>query len=121
MTQATPFHARIGERLTCDIAISACTAIETRPARIADISLHGAQVRMDEPYAEGDRIHLDIDGDFVWAQVQWAEIDRMGVKFVTPLTEDHQLLRQVHLQHRRMAAQGTRPLSSARGFGRRAA
>lgn len=121
MTQATPFRARIGERLSCDVVISACTTLETRPARIADLSPQGAQVRMDEPYAQGERIHLDIDGDFVWAQVQWAEIDRMGVKFVAPLTDDHPLLRQVRLQHRRQAAQAARPPSAVRGFGRRAA
>lgn len=121
MTQAAPFHARIGERLLCDIAISACTTLETRPARIADISNHGAQVRMSEPYAAGERIHLDIDGDFVWAQVQWAEIDRMGVKFVVPIGDDHPLLRTVRVQQRRATALAMRPQTINKGFGRRAA
>jgi hypothetical protein len=121
MTQATPLRARISERFRCDLPIMACTTLETRPARIVDVSTHGAQVRMDEPYAAGDRIHLDVDGDFVWAHVQWAEIDRIGVKFLAPLQDGHRLDQFMKDQRRQQSMPAPRVEQRSFGFGRRAA
>jgi len=121
MTQAKPMHARISERFECDLPITACTTIETRPARIVDVSMHGAKIRMDDPYAAGDRIHLDVDGDFVWAHVQWSEVDRMGVKFVASLQDGHRLHQFMNDQRRRQATPPLRTQTRSFGFGRRAA
>jgi hypothetical protein len=119
MTSTLPFRARVSERFACDIAVGACTTLENRPARVVDVSEHGAQVRIDEPYDAGTRIHLDVDGEFVWATVQWTEVDRIGVKFMSPLHPTHRLMRIVEDQRRR-AATIARPVG-VRGFGRRAA
>lgn len=119
MTENPAFQARISERHTCDVAVNACTTLSNRPARVVDVSLHGAQVRIDQPYETGDRIHLDIDGEFIWATVQWTEIDRMGVKFISPIRSDHRLMVIVGDQVRKRNA-GMRP-AGMRTFGRRAA
>ena len=119
MTETLPFRARQSERFACDVPVAACTTLQTRAARVVDVSTHGAQVRMDDPFEAGTRIHLDVDGDFVWATVQWAEIDRMGVKFISPLHTAHRLMRIVEDQRRRSLAAAARP--ALRGFGRRAA
>lgn len=123
MTQPTPFRARISERFACDIEVDACTTLENRAARIVDVSTHGAQVRMERPYDAGARIHLDVAGDYVWADVQWAEIDRMGVKFIAPLGPEHRLSRIIEEQRRRIASANARQAAfpANRGFGRRAA
>lgn len=119
MTNTLPFRARVSQRFECDIEVGACTILENRPARVVDVSAGGAQVRMDDPYEPGSRIHLDVEGDFVWATVQWAEVDRMGIKFVAQLQTSHRLMRIIEDQRRRTAAIA-KPVM-ARGFGRRAA
>lgn len=121
MTAPAVFKNRISERFACNVNVMACTILESRPARIVDLSMHGAQIRMDNPYDERTRIHLDLDGEFVWADVQWAEIDRMGVKFVSKLPADHRLAQLIENQKARARIAGNRRAISAAGFGRRAA
>lgn len=121
MTAPTPFRARISERFTCDIPVDACTTLDNRPAHIVDLSSHGAQIRMEEPYDGGTRIHIDVDGDFIWADVQWSEVDRIGVKFMQALRTDHRLMRMIEDQRRRQSMSDGRTHAAPRGFGRRAA
>ena len=79
------FRDRVSQRFQTDLAVLACTVIESRPARLVDISMHGARLESDNPYPAGQRIALDLDGERLFGVVTWAEIDRMGVKFETPL------------------------------------
>lgn len=121
METQTPFRPRISERFACDVPVNACTTLETREARVVDVSMHGAQVRMEQPYAAGTRIHLDVEGHYVWADVQWSEIDRIGVKFVTALQADHRLSTVITEQRQRIARTTRQQQLQPRGFGRKAA
>lgn len=112
---------RISERASCSIAVAACDTLERHPATIVDLSRHGAQVHCDMPFDAGKTIHLDLNGEFTWATVAWSEVDRMGLRFVSPLAENSALGRVLaSLQTTRRAPPqpiAQRPL----GFGRRAA
>lgn len=119
--QKPEFQARVSERHSCDIAASACTTLENRAARIVDLSLHGAQVRIEEPYEQGQQIHLDIDGEYVWGTVAWAEIDRMGVKFTHRLQTESVLHRRLEDIRRRTMLGATAHQRQRPVFGRRAA
>lgn len=115
-------RARISERFACDIAVMACTTLETRAARIVDLSTHGAKVHSEEPYEPGTLVHLDLEGDLVWGTVQWSEIDRMGIKFSAPLASGHRLARLMEDMRRRSVLRQTIVgAAPVRGFGRRAA
>lgn len=81
------FRDRISQRFQTDIPVLACNVVETRPARVVDISTHGAKIECDEPYSAGLQIALELACARVRAIVTWAEIDRMGVKFCEPLNE----------------------------------
>lgn len=121
MEDVKQHKARISERIICELPILACTTLESRSAIIVDVSIHGAQVRLDQPYPEGTQIHLDVDGDFVWARVQWAEVDRMGLKFLTPLDTGHRLARVIEKGRQQNFVAANRPAMQRGGFGRRAA
>jgi hypothetical protein len=115
------FQDRISQRFQTDLAVLACTVIESRPARLVDISMHGARIESDNPYPAGQRIALDLDGVRLFGVVTWAEIDRMGVKFETPLADgpfrealDAAMRRQNFEQAGPSATLGRRPT-----FGRR--
>ncbi len=119
--QKPEFQARVSERHSCDIAVNACTTLDTRKARIVDISMHGAQVRIDAPFDQGQQIHLDVDGEFVWGTVAWAEIDRMGVRFTQKLQSGSTLHRRIE-DIRRRTILGSPAVQRPRAvFGRRAA
>lgn len=113
------FRSRISERVSCSIAVAAGDTLNRHPATIVDLSRHGAQVRCDAPFDAGKTIHLDLDGEFTWATVAWSEIDRMGLRFVSPLGRDTLLGRRLAgLQTVRHAPQA---LVRQSGFGRRRA
>lgn len=69
------------------IAATAGTVLDERPAMVTDASREGAKIACDKPFPAGEKIHLDVHGHRVWAQVTWAEADRMGVRFDTPVPE----------------------------------
>lgn len=112
------FRARISERITCNIDVNAGDTLNTYPARIVDLSRHGAQVFCDTPYEPGKTIHIDLEGEFTWATVAWAEVDRMGIKFLMPLNDTSRLgkkLQQLQKPQRPAFA----PQARVGGFGRR--
>jgi hypothetical protein len=116
------FRDRISQRFATDLAVLACTVLESRAARLVDISLHGARVESDDPYPAGQRIALDLGGEQVFGIVTWSEIDRMGVKFLAPLGDGpfrdalDAAMRRHNLAGPPAGAAGRRPT-----FGRRAA
>ena len=113
----TPFTNRISERLHCDITVQACDTLSNHDARIVDLSLHGAQVNCPKPWPQGSTIHLDVDGEFVWAKVMWSEIDRMGLRFLAPLTPASAL--GTYLAGRRRAPVRSAAARVTATFGRR--
>lgn len=112
--------ARNTERIECNISANICTTINSRPGRIVDVSEHGAQIRMEEPYHEGDKIHVDVEGHYTWAIVKWTEVDRLGVKFTTPMT-DGSPIHAVIADHRRRRNLTSNQTRTTPIFGRRAA
>lgn len=104
---------RRAPRFRCDIPVLACTTILTREARIVNLSTVGAKVQLDQPFALDQRIHLDVEGDYYWGTVVWSEVDRMGVRFQTPMNSGalQRMLEELQAPAVRRPAQ----------FGRRAA
>ncbi len=83
----TDFRDRISQRFPTDIAVLACSVVESRAARIVDLSTHGAKVESDKPYTAGQQIALELQGERVFGIVTWSEIDRMGIEFLYPLID----------------------------------
>lgn len=112
--------SRISERIECSILASICTTINSRPGMIVDVSEHGAQIKMQEPYREGEKIHIDVGGHYTWGTVRWAEVDRIGVKFTTPVAEGSPIHATIsdYLRRRNLTANQVR---TPPVFGRRAA
>lgn len=77
---------RVQERIKVNIASKYGTVLEDRQGVIVDLTDTGACIS-GAPFEEGDRIHLEVDGQTVWGRVRWAEIDRMGIAFITPISE----------------------------------
>ena len=104
---------RISPRLRCSVDALACTTIIAREARIIDLSPGGARVQIAEPFPRGTRIHLDVDADFYWGTVMWDEVDRMGLRFHTPIRSGalHRILQELQAP--------PPPLRRAITFGRR--
>ena len=88
---------RVSPRIRCSIDALACTTIIAREARIIDLSPGGAKVQIAEPFQRGMRIHLDIQADFYWGTVMWDEVDRMGLRFHTPIRSGalHRILQEL--------------------------
>ena len=108
MTVETVLMNRVQERIKVNITTKYGTILEERQGVIVDLTDTGACIS-GEPFAEGDRIHIEVDGQMVWGKVRWTEIDRMGVAFTTPIS---QALRNRLASARRFAYQ-----TSARKLG----
>lgn len=115
------FQNRISERVICSIDIMVGDTLTNHEARIVDLSTHGAQVYCDTPFEAGKTIHLDLNGEYAWATVAWSEVDRMGLKFVSPLNKNSGLGQRLQqLQEVRKPAAS--PIAvRVGGFGRRIA
>jgi hypothetical protein len=117
------FRDRISQRYATELDILACTVLESRPARIVDLSMHGAKVESDRPFAQGDSIALELNGERVFGTITWSEVDRMGVKFRGPL-QDGLFRDALNTAIRRVTFQQAAPAFAAGGprpsFGRRA-
>ena len=112
---------RISPRYPTRLAVLACTRVESRRSMLVDISRHGAKIEIDRPFAPGDAIVIEYDGEPVTASVTWVEVDRMGVRFAEPLTEGP-LLDALNAAARVSSFQRVAPATpgGTRSFGRRA-
>lgn len=114
--------ARVSERVACNIEAKACSTIFSQDARIVDISPHGAQVFLNDPYEPGSKVSLDVDGEAVWGVVAWNEVDRMGVRFIAPVSADHWIMRLINAVPQKGLRNHQMPqMRRAPVFGRRAA
>jgi hypothetical protein len=90
------------------------TVLDSAIGSITDLSETGAKV-MGKPFPVGQKVKITAADKAVWAQVRWAEQDRMGVQFETPMPDE---LRQLLIQRtpaNDAARYGNRPV-----FGRKA-
>lgn len=118
----TAIKSRVSERVACNIEAKACSTIFSQDARIVDISPHGAQVFLNEPYEPGSKVSLDVEGELVWGIVAWNEVDRMGVRFIAPLGADHWINRMISaIPQRGLRNHQMQPMRRTPVFGRRAA
>jgi hypothetical protein len=74
------------KRIEVDIPVTVTTVLETMEASIVDLTEGGAQIS-GCALPEGTRFHIEYMGETLFSQVRWSEIDRMGVKFLFPLTD----------------------------------
>ena len=86
MDMQTVLAHRTQERIKVNIETKYGTILEERQGVICDLTDTGACIS-GKPFNEGDRIHLEVDGQLVWGKVRWTEIDRMGIAFTTPISE----------------------------------
>lgn len=82
--QAAPIQRRV--RIDVDIPVIVTTVLDSMEATIADLNEQGALIT-GCTLAVGARIQIDHPGQTLYAQCQWAEVDRAGVKFVYPLAD----------------------------------
>jgi hypothetical protein len=74
------------KRIEVEIPVTIMSVLETWDASIVDLTENGAQVTGCS-VPEGTRFQIEYMGQTLFAQCRWAEIDRMGVKFLFPLNE----------------------------------
>lgn len=74
------------KRIEVEIPVTVTTVLETMDASIVDLTEGGAQVTGCS-LPEGTRFHIEYMGETFFSQVRWSEIDRMGIKFLFPLTD----------------------------------
>jgi hypothetical protein len=77
---------RKAKRIEVDIPVTVTTVIDSLDATIVDLTEYGAQVTGCGVPAH-TRFQIDYMGQTVFAICRWSEIDRMGVKFIVPVTE----------------------------------
>jgi hypothetical protein len=73
-------------RIEVDIPVTVSTVLETCDASIADLTEMGVQLH-GISLAEGTRFRIDYMGQTLFAQCRWSEVDRLGAKFLFPLTD----------------------------------
>ncbi len=74
------------KRIEVELPVTITTVLDANDASIVDLTEGGAQVA-GYSVAEGTRFQIEYMGQTLYAQCRWAEIDRMGVKFLFPLTD----------------------------------
>lgn len=74
------------KRIEVEIPVTVITVLESSDASIVDLTEGGAQIT-GYSVPEGMRFQIEYMGQTLYAQCRWAEIDRMGVKFLFPLTD----------------------------------
>jgi hypothetical protein len=92
-------------RLGVDIPVIITSVLDSMDAAIADLNEEGALIKgcaLDV----GARVQIDYPGQTLYAQCRWAEIDRMGVKFVHPLTDGPLFERLLVARATRMPGEG---------------
>ncbi len=74
------------KRMEVELPVTVTTVLEAFDASIVDMTEIGAQITGCS-VPEGARFQIEYMGQTLFAQCRWAEIDRMGVKFLFPLTD----------------------------------
>ncbi len=77
---------RQSRRTEVELPVTITTVLEAHEASIVDLTENGAQVT-GCTVPEGTRFQIEYMGQTLFAQCRWAEIDRMGIKFLFPLNE----------------------------------
>jgi hypothetical protein len=77
---------RQNKRIEVEIPVNVTTVIDAHEASIVDITEDGALIS-GVALPEGTRFQIEYMDQTLFAQVRWSEIDRMGVKFLFPLTD----------------------------------
>ena len=104
-------QSRRAHRTPVNLEVDVETVLERHRGRITDLSENGAKIEGD-PFQVGQKIKLTAEQGVMWAKVRWAEADRCGVEFETPMPE----------QFRRfLDSQGAANDRARRVFGRKVA
>ena len=74
------------KRMEVELPVTVTTVLDNYDASIVDLTEGGALVT-GCALAEGARFHIEYMGQTMFAQCRWSEIDRMGIKFLFPLTD----------------------------------
>jgi len=74
------------KRSEVEIPVSIITVLDSFDASIVDLTEAGALIT-GHSVDEGTRFQIDYMGQTLFAQCRWAEIDRMGIKFLFPLND----------------------------------
>jgi hypothetical protein len=77
---------RSRERVIVDIPIVVTTVLDSLEGTIVDLSEGGAQI-VGCSLPARSQCQIDLDGYTVFGTVQWAEEDRMGIRFPYLLTD----------------------------------
>lgn len=72
------------QRVPVNVDVIVGSALASEPGTITDLTESGAKIN-GSPHAVGSKVKIDAAGEAVWAKVRWAEADRMGVEFETPI------------------------------------
>ncbi len=128
-------HVQRQGRIGVEIPVMVTTVLDSRDAAITNLTEHGAHI-IGCAVAAGTRFQIEYRGQTLYAQCRWSGIDRMGIRFIFPLTDGPLYERLVIARATHYADDaplaagmafapvgGRAPLSSGRaqsGFGRRA-
>jgi len=102
---------RQSSRIGVNLNVAVETVLDRHEGRITDLSETGAKIE-GAPFPVGQKVKITANDEVVWAQVRWAEHDRMGLQFETPMPNQLKML----LQGRQTANDTGRPV-----FGRKIA
>lgn len=80
----TSTDIRRAERIPVSVGVDVETVLERHAGRITDLTQNGAQI-VGKPFKVGEQVKLVANDEALWAKVRWAESDRMGVQFETPM------------------------------------
>jgi hypothetical protein len=71
-------------RVNVDISVTITTVLDSFEASIVDLTEDGALVTGCS-LTEGTRFQIEYMGETIYAQCRWAEVDRMGIRFIFSL------------------------------------
>lgn len=73
-------------RTTVNIPVTITTVLDSLEGRIVDLTEEGAQIA-DISLPLGTKFHIEYQGQTIFCQCIWSEIDRMGARFPFDLVE----------------------------------
>ncbi|MCE7798809.1 PilZ domain-containing protein [Sphingobium sufflavum] len=73
-------------RIVVDVSVTLTTVLDSVEARIIDLSEHGAQI-VGAALPKNSKFQIEYQGQTIYAQCMWSEIDRMGVRFPFVMTD----------------------------------